>query len=406
MASSVRTLIKRLSWKEVLLIAVIIGTFGRSVAKGFAPSEFRHVDSQVFYVAGHSLLHGTSPYDSTTADARWQAVLGKHYDVNLPFLSPPTFLPWLAATAWMPFNVWCRMVDGLHIAAVGLFLWGMFGLSGRLFPSAGLTFRLLGLALAGLGTGLVLELNWGEDSFFVVVAMAWAWRLLVDGRGWLAMALLVGIASIKPQLSLVPALALIVGYSRPRQWLSGLVIAVVYCLAIGIAFGFSLYPEFARALALWPGSVFNRPEEVSGLMNLGAGIGLTISPFCLLATSVGVGALLAGLYRVLRWPKESSDERSRSLVLVTLVAWLLNEALLPFHYYDHTIVMIPLAISVLFQTWLLGFLLPGLVLAAHPSFLARLVGQAISQDQVITGALLLSAVVGVVALLRPKSKQA
>ena len=116
----------------------------------------------------------------------------------------------------------------MHIAAVGLFLWGLFGLSGRLFPAAGLTFRLLGLALAGLGTGLVLELNWGEDSFFVVVALAWVWRLLVDGRGGLAMALLVGIASIKPQLSLTPALALIVGYSRPRQWLSGLVIAVVY----------------------------------------------------------------------------------------------------------------------------------------------------------------------------------
>ena len=401
MALGVQTLLRRLSWKDVLLIAAIVGTFGQSIVYGFAPGEHRHVDSQVFYVAGRSLLHGTSPYDSTTADARWQEALGKHYDVDLPFLNPPTFFPWLAATTWMPFNVWGHLVDGLHILGVGLLLWGLFGLADRLFPSSSRTLRLLGLALAGLATCLVYEVQWGEDSLFIVVALVWAWRLLIDGQSRLAMALLVGIASIKPQLSLMPALAVIVGYGRPRQWLSGLVIGAGYCLAIGIAFGFSLYREFPRALDLWPRSMFNRPEQVSGLMNLSAGIGVTISPMFLFATSVGVGAFLAGLYRIFRWPEESSDERKRSLVLLTLVIWLVNEALLPFHTYDHTILMVPLALSVLFPTWISGSLLPGLVIAARPNLVGRLVGQALSPEQIVTGALLISSVVSIVVLLRP-----
>jgi hypothetical protein len=217
------------------------------------------------------------------------------------------------------------------------------------------------------------------------------------------MVLLVGIASIKPQLSLVPALALILGYSHPRQWLSGLVIASVECLAIGFVFGFSLYRDFVGALALYSTSKYNHAEVVSGVMNLAARIGVTLSPLFLLATSVGVGALVAGSYRLLRWPSESPDERRRSSVLLTLVIWILNEALVPLHEYDHSIVMIPLALSILFRTFISGLLVPGLVLAGRPSILIRMVGHSVSENGVVTAALSFSCVVGIVALLRPKS---
>jgi hypothetical protein len=394
-----------LGWKDALLIAAVIGSFGLCIVKGLMPHENRHWDSDVFYVAGRSLLQGSSPYDLATADARWRAALGKPYDVDLPFMYPPTFLPWLAGTTWMPLKAWSLLLDGLHVASVGLLLWCLFGLSGRMFPCAGHRSRLLGLALAGAGTGLIFELRWGGVSFFVVVALAWAWRLLLDGRSGLALALLVGIASIKPQLSLVPALALMVGYGRPRQWLLGGVIAVAYCVAIGLVFGFSVYLEFARSLSLWPRSFFNHPDQVSGWMYLGAKMGLTLPPFFLLAVSAGIGALVAGLYRVLRWPKESPDERRSSLVLVILNVWIVNESLLPFHWYDHTIVMIPLALSVLFEPWTSRLLIPGLVLAARPSLVTRLVGPTPSMDLIITVALLFSAMAGVAALFWLKRAQ-
>jgi hypothetical protein len=302
-------------------------------------------------------------------------------------------------------TAWYTLMDGLHLAAIGAFVWCLFGLSEKLFPSASRTSRLLGLALAGLGTGLISELSWGEDSFFVVLALTWAWRLFVDGRTRLAMAVLVCVASIKPQLSLVPSLSLMVAYSRPKQWLFAGLMGAGYCLAIGIAFGFSIYREFITSLALWPHSMFNQPKEVSGLMNLGADFGLRPSPFVLLATSLVAAGLLASIYRTLQWPQESTLDRRSSLVLILLTVWTLNEALLPFHSYDHSLVMVALALSVHLGRWKAALLVPVLVAAARPGLLSRLVGPSVSLDRMLTWALLLSAVLAGVALFWPKAKQ-
>jgi len=207
-------------------LTIDIAGITRSVVK----SDHYVGDFTVFWTAARS-----SPdiiYD-TDAISHAQAPLIGGDKGPRPFLNPPSFLPWLAPFARLPFLAALAVWNGLGLLALGL-------AAKRL-----LSWR--EIAIAAVAPPLVLAFAAGQVTLFVS-AVSIAALLNLRTRPLLAGALLGLAATIKPQAVLLAPLALMAG----RHW-RALAAAAIVGAAIGAACvalqGPSLWLSWFRALS-------------------------------------------------------------------------------------------------------------------------------------------------------------
>lgn len=186
--------------------AVLIGCAALSLRPG--PNRWR--DGQFLHVAGKVWLQGESPYRFEAFHAEWRATVApKLRGLERSFVYPPTSAVLALPLGALPYDVARTLYDVLSLLA--------------LVGSAILTGRLLRAEWTGPATLIALSVSsWQLGNLFLgqtgllalvgVLGAIWAHR---EGRPWLG-ALAVVVASIKPQLSALPLLALLVmGGWRP-----------------------------------------------------------------------------------------------------------------------------------------------------------------------------------------------
>jgi hypothetical protein len=184
-------------------------------------------DFYVYYLAAQlGRIHGWAAiYEPTVFLPPVTNAVGK----PLPYLNPPE-LAWLVTPlSYLPYTLAGWIWTGLLAAALGL-TWYLVA------PGRGLVRLIHGVGAAAL-LPVFVGILFGQVSLLVIVAVALAWWLLVNGRPWLA-GLALSALILKPQVAfLVPLALLVSGYWRVvLAWLAVSVpLAIVTLLATGTA---------------------------------------------------------------------------------------------------------------------------------------------------------------------------
>jgi hypothetical protein len=208
------------------------------------------------------------------------------------------------------------------------------------------------LAVAALCSAVPAVIYTGQTSIIVTLGIAGMLYGVLTDRLWVAACWMV-LASIKPQLSLLPFLWLCV-------WRPGLLPRAIVTMGAVVAWSLFLAwdPGFVNglleSLAIYRQLPFNRLELSTPLYRWLAPAGLA-----------SIGPLLAiGVTLVMARALRRADNPA-----VHGIPMLLTALLLPIHPYDQVVLAIPVVLLVSFSwSWLY---VPALVLALRPSLVSK-----------------------------------
>jgi hypothetical protein len=349
MITKTRSLLAAALLALVCVIAVMQSVRGVTFAdpglgEGRAKQLLSH-DFRWFYAAGKAWLQGVSPHVPDRFNEVWSA----HFGAPLaPFANPPTAVVITVPVALLPWDSAFHLYDAINIASYALILLFLLGIVRHHDPQPPPWRTALALALAASSSAVPGVIYAGQTSLVVAVGIAGMLYCTLKQRLWMAAAWMV-LASIKPQLSLLPFIWLCV-------WRPGLLprTAVIIGAVVAASFLLAWDPQFLggilRSLEVYRTLPFNRLENSSvGLYRwFGAGPVGWIAPLC---------AVLATAWIAHR-------ARAAAAPAALGIPMLLTALLMPIHPYDLTILMIPVCLLVAFSwSW---WYVPAIVLVLRP----------------------------------------
>lgn len=400
-------------WVLVSLLITVL------VVRGAASSPLR-IDAEVFYLAGQAVQRGISPYDITAWPALWREVYGTDHVPGRIFGYLPTFLPlvWLSsALDWPTVRL---LIDVGNAAMTGLIAWGLAGLLQHVAPALPEWRRALAVALACTVGAVSATITLGQSSLLVMAGMVWLLRCGLERRSAWLFALCVVVVSIKPHLSLLPGLLVVVFLASRRQVALGGAVVVAMVVGTLAWLGTGVIPEFLAMLRHYKTFPMNTAESMSGLGNLTALVHLEVplSVSVLLPLVVVVCALFLWRRRVpdgarspaaagspfVPWLLPAGElpvepQRRADVVRVVSLTWLLSEASLSLHTYDHVMLMLPMALLLLEGPLVIAAMLPAMLVVARPALLSPLLDAGLSQDRIQSVGLIYLAVASVLLFL-------
>lgn len=177
-------------------------------------------------------MNDTASIYNADALHEFQLTLEPDLRQKFPFPYPPTYLFAVWPMSFLPYGIAYLVWD---IATLAMFLWAVFGTRIR-------TVMVLFVLLAPV---TVITLNQGQNGLLTSALIVGGMRLMRDRP--LLGGILLGLATIKPQLGVLVPFALIsAGYWRTLA--AAGVTAVLLALASGFAFGWEVWPAWLHAV--------------------------------------------------------------------------------------------------------------------------------------------------------------
>jgi hypothetical protein len=247
------------------------------------------------------LVNAAQIYDTDVLH-RFQLMLEPALHQTFPYPYPPDYLFAIWPLGWLPYGTAYLVWD---IVTLALFLWAVFGTRVRT--------PLFWFVL--LAPVTVLTLIQGQNGLLTSALIVGGMRLM--GERPVAGGVLLGLATIKPQLGVLIPLALI-GAGYWRTLAAAGVTAVLLAVASGVAFGWDVWPAWLEAAsghaAYLDRSVNNylKPTIMANLVLFGvavpmahaiqAAVGVVVAAIVFLcffrrgATDLSIAALQVGTY--------------------------------------------------------------------------------------------------------------
>ena len=318
-------------------------------------------DSSFLYAAGRTWVTGFSPYEFDRWNAEWTIVRPIADIVQpMPFVYPPHWAPIAAPLALLPWPVASRLFDAINLVCYLGALWFALKLLGgtvreQLAKPAVWAF----LAIATLNVAMRQSIFQAQLTLVPLVGIAgaiWAWH--EKKTGWLVFFAFV--ASLKPQLSMLPLLYLFLNGGHVGVAIAGVIAAAVGAVAM-LPSGIGRLPaDFSHVMSLHTQLEFNQPSEYYNLPALAASF-LSGQSFMIAGPILAFAIVVA--MTVLRRRDAAPDVLRDPLWQLGILA-ALTAALLPVHAYD-LVVYAPLGL-ILYRiagSWasalLVGFIMIG-----------------------------------------------
>jgi alpha-1,2-mannosyltransferase len=209
--------------------------------------------------AGHAQVGQAALIYDGDALHRFQLTLEPALRQTFPYPYPPTYLFAVWPLGWMPYGVAYLVWDA---ATLALFLWAVFGTR---FDNAMFWFVLLAPAT-------VVALIQGQNGLLTSALLVAGLRLM--GERPVLGGVLLGLATIKPQLGVLIPFALI-GAGYWRTIAAAAVTAALLAAASGLAFGWDAWPAWLEQLPGHAGylersvSDYLKPTIMANLMLFG-----------------------------------------------------------------------------------------------------------------------------------------
>lgn len=366
-----KTLLTGLSF----VFAVLMGCYvvDKAFESAHHKAPIRHIDSRTIYVSGLCWLTGQSPYSVETFAQVWnqqmqqQQFQPKIAPGQVVFLYPPSLaiiaIP-LALLSWESAQVVWDWINIVALIAIALF--------------SALLLRKLHIHWDKIGLGIGFSL-WGQLSYILAVivlgqtallvtaatlaAFYWAWQ-----RYFWRAALSIVIASIKPQIALLPIIYLLLITQSGFFWLIAIVLVMsTQLLFLIIILDDNLGLAFLRSLVLYQAHSANTPLLFPGLHSIMAH--MDVPPYLMSALPI-IGITLTILL-ALAYLKDQYQYSAYQHLLSMALICTLSAVVMPNHQYDFTLFFIVMMLIVVVRPLSAGLLLlPGLLLLAQPHFLS------------------------------------
>ncbi len=297
---------RRIAWVALAIAVSGLVAFGvAGVARG---ANVHFADVRYFWLAGKLTAAGVSPYEVAAFEAAAAAYgLGPPIDL---FAYPPHGLALCVALSWLPVETarWAWTLGNLGLLAATA--WTMAvrfehraGARVDAAPSA----AALWIAAITLGNPFAMHLIWTAQTGLIVLScLLLAWHFERRGR-WLLAGILLGLATLKPQLGLLAfAWFVITGSWR---------VAAAATASAGLLLLFAVAQIGSEVLVQWPGAARDYETQLIGalsyntnLKSLLLGLGLDVPhafTALMVVAALALVALLAHRHR--RQPMAAND---------------------------------------------------------------------------------------------------
>ena len=316
-------------------------------------------DYMCFWAAGKILASGRSPYDldmqaTVQHEYGWdKATDGLGFYDFLPYRYPPSLLG-LISVVLVPLGFPTARMTWLAINTELLFLTGYMARSSML--SAG---RWMPLAIVPSFAFSVLAVLVGQLSPLILFLVVATWRLL-ESRWDRSAGCLLAWITIKPQLSLIPLLAILLWSIRQRRWqvIGGFVAGLLPLLALSTWIDPTWMVRLFQSSSELPLVTVQYPRVGTTWILVLRSIGLS-NPM------VWIGYLALAIPAIL-WTLRAAWDRASSLAEVLALSILATFFVAPYaRIYDLPILVVPLIVLIegrLQKLWVSGLLIVFVVL--------------------------------------------
>jgi hypothetical protein len=385
----------------VLCVGLLLSLFW-VIFRGLTFTNER-IDGKVLYIAGKAVEAGISPYEYGSQTELWMQAFGhKSLDGQI-FAYPPLFIPFVRLLSVFSVNWAMRILDAINVLSLMMSFLALYKIMKAIKPTASLTTHLLGLLFASFVGAISSTITTGQTSLLVDACILWTVYFLINGSGNLALSLVLIIAAIKPQLSLIPCFGLLVLYGNKKKWLFSVIFMSVYTVLIAVWLGPDIYSKFLTSLTEYQVYGNNKSVAMSGIGQLLSIFGKSIS----LPASLMLGFLTIVVVLLIRFITHRTlgikQDLANNKLFVVVVIFLIMESVVSLHSYDHTILMLPICLSVLFTPIMSIAMLPLLLLAARPAIIESLTKGIIGPETGVSLLLTLSLIIVLLAYLRTKN---
>jgi hypothetical protein len=288
-------------------------------------------DSSFLYAAGRTWITGFSPYDFQRWNAEWTAVRPiAEVGQPMPFVYPPHWGPVAVLLAQLPWPVASRVWDVVNVVAyLGASVFTLRICGGNVRELVAKPAVWMFLAIATLNVAVRQSVFQGQFTIVPLLGIAgafWAWH--EKKTTWLV--LFAFVASLKPQLGLLPLLYL---------FLNGGHVAVLWAGAAAGAIGLlSMWPshierlpaDLSHVATLHTQLDFNQPGQYFNLPALAAG---TLAGHSFMMAGPIMAIIVVIAMTCMRWRGMASAVLRDPLWQLSILA-ALTGALLPVHAYD------------------------------------------------------------------------
>jgi hypothetical protein len=234
----------------VVAVALFFVARGR---EGLTAPQLPLFDFVEYWAAGQLLAEGRNPYD--LAAVHEKEIAAGHKEAPIPMLNPPWTLPFVLPFGWLSVRTAHLLWLVWHLFSVVLsaeLLWRYYrGDAGQ---------RWLAPILALLFIPTVVALIVGQISPLMLLGVA-AFLPLIDKRRDFAAGAATTLMAIKPHMSYLFWVALLVWAIRERRWrvLLGGAITGVVLVAIAMVFRPAILPDYAHSFTQKPPERFAPP---------------------------------------------------------------------------------------------------------------------------------------------------
>ena len=246
------------------LVAAVVallsfGLLGVGRSGGLANTQ---ADMRYLHVAGRMLARGVSPYDAE----EFQRTAKQQFDFDAyPFGYPPQIAPLALTLSILPFRLACALMALLNLVSTAAVAWIAVRLWAQLpyaVPEPGGRLLAALSASAIIGNPFTAHVLWmGQTSAIAAACLLGAWYAIGKGKQ-IAAGMLIGAASLKPQLAVLFILWLLFD----RQWrvlmVGGLFALLLASYPMATIGPIEIWHQWLRALGQYVGG------EVTGWQHL------------------------------------------------------------------------------------------------------------------------------------------
>ncbi len=297
--------------------------------------EVNFYDGRFFYVAARMFVAHESPYDLERYRARLRDTAQRYPDAGAElraeiesYVYPPASLIVFAPLGLLDYPLARQVFTVLNILLMPIAAWMLI-----LFFDAATAARQRALTMAALAAGLLHfsfsnTLVLGQCDIVILVALA-ATLLALQRRSLPLIAVCGAVALVKPQLTLVPILVLIV---RERAWREGVILLAAVALSNVLAALLIYHPGLLREML--DAVIRNRSLEYNqatgsfGGLFLGAR-SVAFATANLLLIPAGAVAVLVAVWKPDHFPRHTA--------LVAAIVFTLYAV--PLHHYDFVVLL-------------------------------------------------------------------
>lgn len=360
--------------RAALATAALLALLAEGLWAAWGRDARHHIDARVLYVAGQCWLAGGSPYEAEAFATTWRSTFSEVHPRTFVFAYPPTVAVISVPMALLPWPAGGRLLAALNASAlIGCLLLIALSLRAALRERASWSRIALGLALASTIGAIPATLQIGQTG---LLALLGALACLTTARAGPTALFAAGalLASIKPQVSLIAvAIALVQARARRVAWAVASVV-LVGGASLAAAGGAEALEEAFRAVLRYSHASSNRAQALAGLQPLLQRTGIEIATLPVALAGIVLAAVLVAGAAHRAGPRAAAPGAVAPLLPCAL-AFALSALFLPLHEYDLVLLMLPLAALVAMPAPAALGIAPGLLLAARPQPVARLLAQ-------------------------------